>query len=103
MNEHTPGPWSAGGIYVSGPSGYVVAEVDSHDTARRERRKNAPPLVTAYANARLIAAAPDMLEALRGIAAFDDSEYENDSIIAFRWRAVEIAREAINKADRSNR
>lgn len=62
---HTPGPWPMaytgdgkriviGEGLVEGPNGYEVAEVYSDDC---------PPEI-AEANARLIAAAPEMLEAL---------------------------------------
>jgi len=58
---HTPGPWGLEymqrnlGLYITGPDGGFVARVtDAHN---RE------------ANARLIAAAPAMLEALRGLFA----------------------------------
>jgi len=66
----TPGPWpweytgdgkriTIGYGLVEGPNGYEVAEVYSDDC---------PPEV-AEANARLIAAAPDLLEAMVGTAA----------------------------------
>lgn len=58
---HTPGPWKSGGDYVSAPTVglYVVAQCYSGCDAGREE---------ARANAALIAAAPDMLFALREIA-----------------------------------
>lgn len=65
MSAHTPGPWPlkptgdgkrfiVGEGLVEGPNGYDVAEVYSDDCDQEE----------AEANARLIAAAPDMLDAL---------------------------------------
>ncbi len=64
--RHTPGPWPwkytgdgkrivIGEGLVEGPGGYEVAEVYSDDC----------PAEVAEANARLIAAAPDLLEALQ--------------------------------------
>ena len=54
MSEHTPGPWSGWGVsnpYVCGADYKPVCTIS---TARSEY----------HANARLIAAAPDLLEAL---------------------------------------
>lgn len=64
--KHTPGPWPwvrtgdgkrivIGAGLVDGPNGYEVAEVYSDDCDRE----------VAEANARLIAAAPEMFVALR--------------------------------------
>jgi hypothetical protein len=65
MSKHTPGPWPikvtgdrkrirVGVGLVDGPRGYDVAEVYSDDCDGEE----------AEANAHLIAAAPDLLDAL---------------------------------------
>lgn len=63
-SKHTPGPWEAYvGVVRTVPvvndrggmsGGYLIAETSLDDVAR-------------YANARLIAAAPDMLEVLEGV------------------------------------
>jgi hypothetical protein len=61
MNKHTPGPWKVGSrsngeFYkrnIAGADGYHVALTSSREDAEVE------------ANARLIAAAPELLEALR--------------------------------------
>lgn len=57
MNKHTPGPWliEVNGFIIA-PDGFSVADCD------RGRDVN-----EADANARLIAAAPDMLMALKNI------------------------------------
>lgn len=57
MSKHTPGPWlvSPDGNVVSGRAG-IVERIAVSIFCSKERRD---------ANARLIAAAPDMLEALR--------------------------------------
>jgi hypothetical protein len=55
MNKHTKGPWRVGQSY--GPTVYIepsVASVNAHKNSRSEIE----------ANARLIAAAPELLEAL---------------------------------------
>ena len=64
---HTPGPWNSeshlsdGGILITGADGGPVAIVEDSATSR--------PDETGRANARLIAAAPRMLEALDWIGA----------------------------------
>lgn len=52
--EHTPGPWI---VWPNGSSGYEM-----RDPTRFVHKAN-------YADARLIAAAPDLLEALRDLVA----------------------------------
>lgn len=63
MNKHTPGPWHV----VEGKLTKSALEVHANSRAICElwRRGNAK---TELANARLIAAAPEMLEALQMIA-----------------------------------
>lgn len=76
MTNHTPGPWTATGpkdFSTSGmiililsidnyPAAFVPGWTDAEDTAKE-----------AAANARLIAAAPDMLAALRDAVGILDS------------------------------
>jgi len=52
--KHTPGPWTLEGGKVCG-NGYYIATVNSHGTTEGR------------ANATLMAAAPDLLEALEAI------------------------------------
>lgn len=58
--KHTPGPWTASGCDVGtlGPKGRVICWTGQPEVELKEAR----------ANARLIAAAPDMLTALQTIA-----------------------------------
>ena len=70
MSKHTPGPWRVHGDFdryertsVEGDDNMLVAEADCYDR----------PQEVLEANARLIAAAVDMLEALEAIVA--DAEY----------------------------
>lgn len=62
MSKHTPGPWEAVGIY-----GDVMAEAPRGAICRcyQEKAMNSlgPTLEQSRANARLIAAAPDLLAA----------------------------------------
>ena len=65
MSKHTPGPWRSSGRWVvagKGDDAEFIAETDAprFDFARYER---------ACEDARLIAAAPEMLEALEDLTA----------------------------------
>ena len=89
----TPGPWrvitdeSAAQV-----TGFPCIESDGYTVVGVEGMYG--DIDTDFANARLIAAAPDMLEALRGVV----SEYDNpDNGRTLRW-AVDDARDAITKA-----
>ena len=57
--KHTPGTWSIDGLHIVG-NGYSIAHINSHRTTEGR------------ANAHLIAAAPELLEALE--AARDELE-----------------------------
>lgn len=63
--QHTPGPWVAKSFHVEGPSGGAVADVyrPHGDGAVTTAEYSAGRM----ANARLIAAAPDLLAALRAL------------------------------------
>ena len=59
MSEHAEGPWTARGFYVYGPYSERIAETHPIGySSEAEDRK-------AAANTRLIAAAPDLLEAAK--------------------------------------
>ena len=57
MSKHTPGPWA---IYVNAPSDIVIRKMskDGYELCSIAR------VSSGYANTRLIAAAPELLEAL---------------------------------------
>ena len=61
-HKHTPGPWSINGNKIDG-NGYHIVSVNSHRTSDGE------------ANARLIAAAPELLEIVKSILADDMMQY----------------------------
>ena len=101
---HTPGPWIVGdkpGVWVgpvitanSGKKGiaFVVGQTDSgwlggYETSVGKDRTNA--------NARLIAAAPELLAACREMLASDGLIGNQPSV----FRAVQSMRAAINKAE----
>ncbi len=64
MSKHTPGPWKystepqPNGCPIIGAQGLMIAML-AHTVKQADQRE------TALANARLIAAAPELLEALR--------------------------------------
>jgi hypothetical protein len=89
--RHTPGPWIAVGFWVEHPSDKRpdICNCDPR-SMDQEGRSDAEIL----ANARLIAAAPDLLEALRGAL----EHWPVPSSICKDRPAWEAARAAIAKA-----
>jgi len=88
MSKHTPGPWVAQGRYigVKGHMSYIGECGDQNGNWTNE------PM--AVANARLIAAAPDLLEALKSLIDMDIA-YKRGPVVE---DAVTKARAAIAKA-----
>jgi hypothetical protein len=85
VSGHTPGPWrvevcSNGVLSVQHPAGYVVDDIDcgSDDPC-------------SVHDAHLIAAAPDMLEALEEVLSFLENEWARDLVRA----AIKKARGAL--------
>jgi hypothetical protein len=92
--KHTPGPWFTD---VADPA-FVNYNIYASDTKICTMGIDMGVEEEA-ANARLIAAAPDMLEALE-IALSDLEQAQNETDIDFRG-SIEIARAAITKATNS--
>jgi hypothetical protein len=98
-SKHTPGPWElelepdGGFIITNGPASkdgtWVLAA----------RGPIAHRAAVSHANARLIAAAPDLLAELQNIANADPSKWEPDVREQFREWAQNRARAAIRKAE----
>jgi hypothetical protein len=65
MNKHTPGPWNCNRASAAGRE-IIVSEVSPVDVAVLSHRDKSQSEINA--NARLIAAAPDLLEALEWCA-----------------------------------
>ncbi len=98
--KHTQGPWTASQDDANGLSRYLVASggrnfghfegwADDGITTPKENR----------ANVRLIAAAPELLEACKVLMkAWDDGEEGNEVEWEGLVEAVNLAREAIKKA-----
>jgi hypothetical protein len=93
--QHTPGPWNINGGRIEGPNAYtstatvigVVGEISNQS-------------FTDTANARLIAAAPEMLKALQSIATRASCAPNDDAKLAGQEfdRIMQMARAAIAKA-----
>lgn len=94
--NHTPGPWVIGVSHVAGE--YAIRE--GADPTDREPQCLAvvieigDAVEQAKANARLIAAAPDLLAALESMLRL----YTSTRAIGDRPGAVEAAYDALNKA-----
>lgn len=103
--KHTPGPWSVftglgGSSYIfpgieseaSGCSVIIFGEKDGDESGVRGRSPD-----EARANARLIAAAPDLLEALRLWQVWDDTPRDRGGKLGpkgLAWTAFDNARKA---------
>lgn len=74
-SKYTPGPWKVDKVFslIMGPRGEEIAAIHSGTT------ENQPNIETCNYNARLIAAAPEMLELLkileREVDNFDSAEH----------------------------
>lgn len=102
MAEHTPGPWVVGGPY---PGTSVCVVVDGgcggeypeppvwEPICILDQRTEGEPNQQAQANARLIAAAPELLAALKGL------ETAMVQLGKEHHREVAVARAAILKAE----
>lgn len=92
--KHTPGPWvvksARSGFYVESQFDVIVESLDEYG------RYGA---IDDEANARLIAAAPELLEALKSIAEFWNRDQNEEAMIGACWHAVETAEAAIAKAE----
>lgn len=92
-HTHTPGPWTIdaeGNVVVDGDARATIAWVSSPDSFENGDE----PMM---ANARLIAAAPKLLAALKRLSAGMNSEFDSTP----RVKAVEVqaARAAIAEAE----
>ena len=91
-SQHTPGPWTAEPYRVGDSAYKIVYDADGHWLAEVFDVPNAPD--TAAADARLIAAAPELLEALRNLVGLAEMR---GSLHEYR-AALDEARAAIAKA-----
>lgn len=108
MSKHSPGPWTIG--KVSHAEQHVDIDSLNHDpfvgcdewrtmarTYGTEGEEEIGSIVM-LANARLIAAAPELLEALRGMLALDEEHHQRGHCDDDVCAEVRKARAAIAKA-----
>lgn len=85
MGKHTPGPWEIHGAERQAgrfsSSGTSIRGSDGHDIC--DLRWNGLNEVRGLSNARLIAAAPDLLAALEAIQARIVGEFDHPALMAF--------------------
>ena len=104
MSDFTQGPWDFGPGYEPGDSTFDLFAPGGRQVIARASYENmwlsAYDKATDAANARLIAAAPDLLEAASGLLAADDLTKSGDDVAAMLafGKAWEDMRAAIAKA-----
>lgn len=116
MSEHTPGPWQVleyaiekkGFIAVVGPGGHGNPAQHICDVFPFGKRAEGTTLEGHKANARLIAAAPDLLEAMRKLTTEITSNQalmDNVSLMIFEdaIAAIEKAEHASHKPDQGTK
>jgi hypothetical protein len=74
---HTPGPWTAADEWSATTDGYNISAETASEIATAYRLYFGG-LDTAIANARLIAAAPDLLDVIRRLLVATDGTHETD-------------------------
>jgi hypothetical protein len=101
-SKHTPGPWTIKSVFPDrsrgqtfGPRVWISAKVNNLNCRLADIPDIESPTSDLLADARLIAAAPDLLAALQTLVAAS-----NDASINV-WSALTDAREAIAKAVQS--
>ena len=101
MNKHTPGPWNLSddwdGTSVKAGRFYVTHAVQSCGFHPEEEDK-----AITQANARLITAAPDLLEAVQSFLNWSDSVYYGEDTSRELASAKDKARAAIAAARASD-
>ena len=97
--KHTPGPWR---VQATGHS--FVVEAHTHTEVISVDANGNPCRWSEYneANARLIAAAPELLEALQALLGWEEAEIKHFEATGPDDWIMEIARAAIAKATAPN-
>ncbi len=100
--KFTPGPWHANWTRLNGKAiGFHVAD-ETHGSIRPICEfydgTEAMPPEEVEAHARLIAAAPELLEALQSIAEYWNRDQNETAMADACWHAIETAMAAITKA-----
>jgi hypothetical protein len=92
MIEHTPGPWKD---FVD-DDGYLIVQMDAAHTVMLGDMEST--CGTCHANARLIAAAPELLDALEGLLGIAADYMENTGKNPNDFFSITDARAVIAKA-----
>lgn len=95
MSKHTPGPWVVGPVDDTVVT-HLGADGVRYEVAQIDGDYNEPDLWPVMeANARLIAAAPDLLAALKDVV----FNCTHGNGLQTQWTALDRARDAIAKAE----
>lgn len=99
MSKHTPGPWRVGttgpnGCYTVGTEKGLMTAMVAHSINHPEQKEQA------ISDAALIAAAPELLEALLAFIDYDKSwDSENDVTLMIKYaEALKKAKASVAKA-----
>ena len=104
MSDFTPGPWLLRTTPTSAGLCHIVSAADWRGAfifgggIRKGVDDALPKAQELAANARLIAAAPDLLEALQNIAEYWNQDQNEAAMADACWHAIHTARAAIAKA-----
>ncbi|PCA96267.1 hypothetical protein [Pseudomonas aeruginosa] len=95
--SHTPGPWVSRNNMVFGGKKCICSNVNA---ASPTPQNIAEDVAMSIANARLIAAAPELLEALQGMIEVYGGQYNDDCLpkSSTELELIQQARAAIAKA-----
>ena len=102
--KHTPGPWLLRTTQTSSGLCHIVSAADWRgafiygDGIRKGVDDALPKAQELAANARLIAAAPDLLEALQRIEEYWNQDQNETAMADACWHAINTARAAIARA-----
>lgn len=94
MAGHTPGPWTAAPMVRHADNAFYITATPNGNNSEKEVAVVGPCLAkTTAANARLIAAAPDLLDALEALAKLTfESGLTADNTDDWRQARVAIAK-----------
>ena len=92
MSKHTPGPWET---YVNANNDVTIRKMfpDGTECCQIARCKSS------FANARLIAAAPELLEALKAGPSAEHPPVDGEICLCWQCEFVRLRRAAIAKAE----
>lgn len=97
MSKHTPGPWITDDVHKGDMMRFVMSDLRPfpHTIAKLELAQDRE---TQEANARLIAAAPELLEALKSLLAWAQAVH-GPRPVYINYAGMDVARDAIAKAE----